>query len=85
MSLADTFAALCAKHDLSSISVALMLVGDEQRVLYSSYAHWHGHMSCASGDGETPELAISNAIAEANKKRSVAVDVPALEMGELAA
>lgn len=76
--LSDTFTDLCAKHDLTAASVGIQKY--ESGFGYVSYVHWRdGELRCASSHGDTPELALSAAIAEANTKRSIA-SIEALEV-----
>ena len=85
MKLADYFNAICDEHDLTSICV------DHSRHsgyrTYHAYAHWNGEASyrCASAYGDTPEEAMTKAVAEANALRGRGIVIPdALEVGEAA-
>ena len=74
MKLKELLHTLCIEHGLSSISVDFHIYG-EDHVGYGSYAHWHNNSGkCASGNGDTPEIAIAQAIANANAIRAIDLD-----------
>ena len=79
MNIVDTLTALCEKHDLTSISFSVGTIGYRAH----AYVHWSENHACASGNGETIEEAIGNAIVEANVKRTAIPEVPELVMGEV--
>ncbi|NML93773.1 hypothetical protein [Novosphingobium olei] len=80
MSIDEALRALCAKHDLTTISVHMS-------AQYGPWAnaHWHGEgLTCSSGSGRTVADAIADAIANASTARTPPPEVPALEMDDAA-
>lgn len=77
MDISTALRDLCAKHDLTAISI------NYNAHCIHAYAHW-GVANCASGFGATAEDALVDAIRQANAQRDQAVAVPALEIGEVA-
>ena len=72
--LETLFADICAKHDLTAISVCVSLDASPSWS-WSSYAHWS--TVCASGHGSTPQEAMEAAIKSAAERRAGAVYIPA--------
>ena len=82
------FAELCAKHDLTSITVGMNLKQAEGS-RFNCSAHWDGfsrrNITCASGFGPTPTQAIRNALAEVAVDRTQPEpEVPELMIAEAA-
>ena len=81
MNIDETLRALCAKHDLTAISLHFRHDGRP----YAN-AHWENSGgTCAGRDGATVAEAVANTIREANELRAVAPEVPTLELGEIVA
>lgn len=85
MLLADQLKALCAAHDLTSISVSFhdfsALPGQPE---FTAYVHWQqAGGKCASAHDHQPEMAIAKAVAEADAIRGRGV--LAIEPVEMAA
>lgn len=81
------FADLCAKHDLTSVSVDFNLKQAlESR--FGCFVHYEGFTKrghgCSSGHGATPQRAIGNALSEAREDRIPHIDVPGLTIAEAA-
>lgn len=76
---------LCAKHDLTSISLGFHTRISEGRQ-FNAYTHWaHSTGLCGSGDGGSASEAIANAIKDAAAIRNRHIDVPAeIVLGEAA-
>ena len=79
--LETLFADICAKHDLTSISVNFSM-GASPSWAWGSYAHWS--TVCASGHGSTPQEAMAAAIKSAAEKRAGDVSIPASITMEMA-
>lgn len=88
-SLETIFADLCAKHDLTSLSVSY-----NPKFSWDATCHWNGHsndgLTCATSDyrteGHTPQSAIADALTNAAIKRTVVdSDIPALEIEQVVA
>lgn len=82
--LDQLFADLCAKHDLTSISVEYCVESNNIGPDYGwrSYVHWSGATTCASANGGSASVAIARAVTDAQLKR---VGVPGIIALELAA
>ena len=78
MDISTALRDLCAKHDLTAISI------NYNAHCIHAYVHW-GVATCASGYGGTAEEALADAIRQANSLRGQSVAVPAIEIGEVAA
>lgn len=78
--LEEALAALCDKHDLTSLSVAYRK-GRSKEYTFGATCHWDGFSqkdcTCASGDGSDISTAVSDAIIAMQKDRSV---LPAFEV-----
>jgi hypothetical protein len=87
--LADTFAALIAKHDVHVIEIGIN-THQRDEALWSANIHWEGFTReincCVIEHGPTPEQAVVNAIkAMILARTSFEVEpVAALEIGEAA-
>lgn len=84
MTFDETLLALCAKHDLTSISVGVITL-DGGRAFSRANAHWGraGDSQCTQAICDTAAEAVAKAITEANELRAVAVeaiDLPSLEI-----
>ena len=80
--LETLFADICAKHDLTAISVSFSLETPLSWA-WGSYAHWSTF--CAYGHGSTPQEALAAAIKSAAEKRAGNVSIPASITMEMAA
>ena len=80
--LETLFADICAKHDLTTISVSF-LQNASPLWAWGSYAHWSTF--CASGHGSTPQEAMAAAIKSAAERRAADVSIPASITMEMAA
>lgn len=68
MLLSDQIKALCKEHELTSIGINYHAGtwGDS----FTVYAHWDASGGkCSSAHGDTPEIALSKAVAEADAVR----------------
>lgn len=75
MKLKDLLIDLCREHDLTCISVNFHLFGVGHSEFYA-VVHWKDVMGCCVTEtGETPEGAISKAIAEANVRREKVISI----------
>ena len=88
-SLETVFAEICAKHDLTSLSVSY-----STQWSWSANCHWDGYsndgLTCASshyvGDVHTPQSAIASALRVAASKRTPLTDsIAALEIEQVPA
>jgi hypothetical protein len=80
VTIEETFADLCAKHNLSTLSLSFAVLHG-----WSSYAHWDvptiESRTCSSGTGKTANSALAAAIAEANAYRDFTpADFPQIMM-----
>lgn len=80
MTLQETAEQLCAKHDLTALSLG-MNVGSPCGK-WAAYVHWDG--GCTSGMAESPEQAISYALAEMQAERAPIIG-ETIQIGEVAA
>ena len=71
-SIEQLFADLCAKHDLTLMSVEYSA---ESYRKWSAWGHWNGPsnngISCASGRGDTPSDAIADMLAVQRANRGL--------------
>ena len=82
--LETLFADICAKHDLTNISVHFSS-GALPIWAWDSYAHWPNDNTFAYGHGSTPQEAMEAAIKSAAEKRAGNVIIPASITMEMAA
>jgi hypothetical protein len=78
----EAMRALCAKHDLTCLSIGVWPNLDYEPV--TVYAHWKGSAGCSAGHGKTVAEAMSRAITESIVMRSGDIEVPEIALTECA-
>jgi len=74
VTLDQTLRTLCEKHGLERIDIGLYAEGRPVATI------WWGGYGCTFGDGTTCADALANAIEQANARRAITPEVPALEI-----
>lgn len=86
MNIDQALIALCRKHDLDSLSVAI-IASDKRAAgfFFSACAQYiaNGKRNGASAIEPTATEAIAHAIQQVNEARACVVEVPAMELGEV--
>jgi len=80
MNIDEALRALCEKHGLDRIDVGFRAKWGANTTVW-----WNDGHSCMFGNGGTCADALADAISSANEARTIAPEIPALEIGEIEA